>query len=172
MADAGPRPGTVERHDRRWAWRGAELAARLRVALGPLALRVEHLGTDAVAGKPVYDLQVSVRDLAEAATAFDRPLAELGLARTPSTGEADRMPPGRLDLPRRWAKRLWSRHTGAERITVHARVAGAPNERLALLLRDWFRAHPAAAPADLHDAALDLIVVTAEAWADRTGWTP
>jgi len=55
-------------------------------ALGSLALRVEHIGSTSIPGmaaKPVYDMQVSVRDLAEAADAFDAPLAALGLYRAP-----------------------------------------------------------------------------------------
>jgi GrpB-like predicted nucleotidyltransferase (UPF0157 family) len=159
----------VQAHDLRWAARGAELAARFAAALGPLAVRVEHIG---IAGTAVHDIQVSVRNLAEAAEAFDAPLAALGLTRAPH--EADDMPAGRLDPPQRWAKRLWCRRTGAERIDLHVRVAGAPNERLALLLRDWFRAHPAVAPlrTDVRDPLVDLLVVTAQAWADRTGWQP
>jgi dephospho-CoA kinase len=113
-----------------------------------------------------------VRSLAEATEAFDAPLAALGLTRAPC--EADDVPAGRIDPPTRWAKRLWSRRTGAERIDLHVRVAGSPNERLALLFRDWFRAHPAVAPirTDARDPLLDLLIVTAEAWADRTGWQP
>ena len=76
-------------------------------------------------------------------------------------------------------------------MNLHVRVAGSPNERLALLFRDWFRAHPEAVPAygdfklrladavasietytDVKDPVVDLIIVTAEAWADRTGWKP
>jgi GrpB-like predicted nucleotidyltransferase (UPF0157 family) len=159
----------VEAYDLRWAARGAELAIRLRAALGPLAVRVEHIG---IPGTAVHDVQASVRDLAEATEAFDAPLAALGLTRAPC--EADDVPAGRIDPPTRWAKRLWSRRTGAERIDLHVRVAGSPNERLALLFRDWFRAHPAVAPirTDARDPLLDLLIVTAEAWADRTGWQP
>jgi GrpB-like predicted nucleotidyltransferase (UPF0157 family) len=162
----------VEAYDLRGAARGAELATRLRAVLGPLAVRVEHLGGTATPGMAVYDMQASVRDLAEAAGAFDAPLAALGLTRAPC--EADHVPAGRIDPPQRWAKRLWSRRTGAERIDLHVRLAGSPNERLALLFRDWFRAHPAAVPirTDAQDPLMDLLIVTAEAWADRTGWRP
>jgi len=182
----------VEPYSRQWGERGAELAAEIATALGPLALRVEHIGSTSIPGmaaKPVYDLQVSVRDLAAAADAFDAPLAALGLHRAPY--EADHVPAGRLDPPERWAKRLWNRRTGGERMNLHVRVAGSPNERLALLFRDWFRAHPQAVPAygdfklrladavasietytDVKDPVVDLIIVTAEAWADRTGWQP
>jgi GrpB-like predicted nucleotidyltransferase (UPF0157 family) len=182
----------VEPYARQWGERGAELAGEIAAALGPLALRVEHIGSTSIPGmaaKPVYDMQVSVRDLAEAADAFDAPLAALGLYRAPY--EADHVPAGRLDPPERWAKRLWNRRTGGERMNLHVRVAGSPNERLALLFRDWFRAHPEAVPAygdfklrladavasmetytDVKDPVVDLIIVTAEAWADRTGWKP
>lgn len=182
----------VEPYDRQWAERGAELAAQVRAVLGPLALRVEHIGSTSIPGmaaKPVYDMQVSVRDLAAAADAFDAPLAALGLARAPY--EADHVPAGRHDPPERWAKRLWNRRSGGERMNLHMRVAGSPNERLALLFRDWFRAHPEAVPAygdfklrladavasietytDVKDPVVDLIIVTAEAWADRIGWRP
>jgi GrpB-like predicted nucleotidyltransferase (UPF0157 family) len=181
----------VEPPDRVWAARGAQLAGELRALLGPLALRVEHIGSTSIPGmaaKPVFDLQVSVPDLAAAAEAFDGPLATIGLHRRPY--ESDHVPAGRLDPPQRWAKRYWARsEPGTERVNLHARVAGSPNERLALLFRDWVRAHPAAVPAygefklrladavastetytDVKDPVVDLIIVTAEAWADRTGW--
>lgn len=180
----------VHPYDPAWAGRGAELAATLRAAMGPLALRVEHIGSTAVPGmaaKPGYDLQVSVTDLAGAAAAFDGPLAGLGLTR--SAYEQDHVPAGSDDPPERWAKRLWSRRE-AERLHLHCRRAGSPNERLALLFRDWFRAHPAAVPAyarfkqvlaatdvgieaytDVKDPVVDLVVGVAEEWAAATGWT-
>jgi GrpB-like predicted nucleotidyltransferase (UPF0157 family) len=192
MTVAAPRDIVVEPYDRQWAERGAELATQLRAVLGPLALRIEHIGSTSIPGmaaKPVFDMQVSVRDLAVAADEFDAPLAALGLARAPH--EADHVPAGRIDPPERWAKRAWTRSDGGERMNLHVRVAGSPNERLALLFRDWFRAHPEAVPAygdfklrlaeavasietytDVKDPVVDLIIVTAEAWADRTGWKP
>ena len=182
----------VEPYDTLWAERGAELAGEIAAALGPLALRVEHIGSTSIPGmaaKPVYDMQVSVRDLAEAAAAFDAPLAALGLYR--ALYEADHVPAGRLDPPERWAKRLWNRRTGDERMNLHVRVAGSPNERLALLFRDWFRAHPDAvagyaefkrrlaaavgdidAYTDIKDPVVDIVIAVAEDWAAATGWRP
>ena len=76
---------------------------------------------------------------------------------------------------------------------LHVRVAGAANQRYALLFRDYLRDHPAAAAAyaslktklseldpplepddytDVKDPACDLIIVAAEDWAERTGWRP
>jgi GrpB-like predicted nucleotidyltransferase (UPF0157 family) len=183
----------VTPYDTVWAERGPALAAGLRTALGPQALRVEHIGSTSVPGmaaKPVYDLQVSVSDLDSAAAAFAEPLTRLGFARWPY--DHDHVPAGRDDPRHRWAKRYWNRRVpGEEQINLHARVAGSPNERLALLFRDWFRAHPAAIPAyarfkeqlgtavgdvyvytDLKDPVVDLVIVAAEEWAAATGWRP
>ncbi|MER6301845.1 GrpB family protein [Kitasatospora sp. NPDC001539] len=70
-------------------------------------------------------------------------------------------------------------------------ACSAPNERLALLFRDWFRAHPEAVPAyprfksvlagtvhdtgvyaDVKDPVVDLVIPVAESWALATSWTP
>jgi GrpB-like predicted nucleotidyltransferase (UPF0157 family) len=85
-----------------------------------------------------------------------------------------------------WEKRLWrSPATTRRRVNVHVRVAGWPNQRYALLFRDYLRAHPRAAAAyaqlkralaerhagdpaaytELKDPACDLIVAAAEDWA-------
>ncbi|GAB7040141.1 MULTISPECIES: GrpB family protein [Catenuloplanes] len=184
----------VSPYDPAWATRGTALAGEVRAALGPLALRVEHIGSTSVPGmaaKPVFDLQVSVAvELDAAATAFDGPLAGLGLVRKPY--EQDHVPAGRDDPPARWAKRYWNRRVpGLDEINLHCRRTGSPNERLALLFRDWFRAHPAAIPAyarfkqqlaavvadvavytDLKDPVVDLVIVSAEQWAEATGWAP
>ncbi|MEV6850228.1 GrpB family protein [Actinoplanes sp. NPDC051411] len=179
-------------YDPAWRDRGVALAAEIRDALGPLAVRVEHIGSTSIPGmaaKPLYDLQVSVTDLEEAAAAFDKPLAGLGLGRRP--WERDHVPAGHDDPPSRWAKRLWSRSSPPEPVNLHCRVAGSPNERLALLFRDWFRAHELAIPAyarfkeslssavgddmdlytDVKDPVVDLVVAVAEEWAAVTGWT-
>lgn len=155
MSDApGPRPAVpvvVVAHDPAWQSQAAALLAELRGPLGPLALRAEHIGSTSIPGmaaKPVLDLQVSVADLDEAAGAFARPLAERGFERLPY--ERDHVPAGRDDDPARWAKRYWRRRgadagqEGALDVNLHVRRAGSPNERLALLFRDWFRAHPGA----------------------------
>jgi GrpB-like predicted nucleotidyltransferase (UPF0157 family) len=143
-----------------------------------------------MAAKRVFDLQVSVEDLDRAAGVFDRPLAERGFLRLPY--EQDHQPAGSDDPPARWAKRLWARrgHAG-EDANLHVRLRGAPNERLALLFRDWFRAHPEAVPSyarfkrvlaqhvrdvdtytDVKDPVVDLVVAVAEPWAAATAWTP
>jgi GrpB-like predicted nucleotidyltransferase (UPF0157 family) len=70
-------------------------------------------------------------------------------------------------------------------------VDGRPNQRYPLLFRDYLRSHEAAAAAyaavkrqlagltletgvyaDVKDPVCDLIMVSAEEWAVRTGWHP
>jgi GrpB-like predicted nucleotidyltransferase (UPF0157 family) len=180
-------------YDPAWATRAAALIAKLGSSLGPLALRFEHIGSTAVPGmaaKNVLDLQVSVADLGVSARVFDAPLLAEGFRRLPYG--RDHVPAGRDDDPARWSKRLWSRHQHSDGdANLHARVAGSPNERLALLFRDWLRAHPAAVPAyaafkatladavpnlaayaDVKDPVVDLVIAVAEPWASATGWTP
>ena len=76
-------------------------------------------------------------------------------------------------------------------MNVHVRAAGRPNQRYALLCRDFLRANPTAAEAyalfkqrlaaqgmeigayvDIKDPVFDLIMHAAESWAARTGWRP
>ncbi|MFE4055836.1 GrpB family protein [Streptomyces sp. NPDC059096] len=179
--------------DPAWAPRGAALTDGLHALLAPLALYVEHIGSTAVPGmaaKPVFDVQISVRDLHEAQDAFAGPLADQGFDLAPY--RQDHVPAGSDDDPARWTKRLWIRrgHTGPD-VNLHVRAAGSPNERLALLFRDWLRAHPEAVPAyarfkrvlagavpdlatyaDVKDPVVDLVVAVAEPWARATGWQP
>ncbi|MER5640192.1 GrpB family protein [Kitasatospora sp. NPDC002227] len=179
--------------DPAWAGRGRALAEGLRAALGPLVLRAEHIGSTAIPGmaaKEVFDLQLGVADLAEAERAFAGPLAEQGYELMPY--RHDHVPAGLDDDPERWTKRMWRRRgAAAPEVNLHVRLVGSPNERLALLFRDWFRAHPEAVPAyarfktvlagtvdevgvyaDVKDPVVDLVVVVAEQWAATTGWKP
>jgi GrpB-like predicted nucleotidyltransferase (UPF0157 family) len=192
LATQGPRAVVIDA-DPAWAQRAAALVARLSAALGPLALRIEHIGSTAIPGmaaKDVLDVQVSVADLDAAAEAFARPLAELRFVR--HAYHQDHVPAGSGDDLALWAKRYWNRRSHPEGdVNLHVRVAGSPNERLALLFRDWFRAHPAtvapyaqfkrvladAVPdietyVDVKDPVVDLVIGIAEEWAAATGWRP
>jgi GrpB-like predicted nucleotidyltransferase (UPF0157 family) len=176
-----------------WPARAASLIATLQDQLGARAERIEHIGSTAIPGmaaKDVLDLQISVMSLDDAAREFDQPLAALGFRRTPY--ERDHVPAGWPDDGREWIKRLWARrdHPDGD-VNLHVRLVGSPNERLALLFRDWFRAHPEAAPAyaafkrslaaavpdiatysDVKDPVVDLVITMAGTWASATGWQP
>jgi len=187
------KPVTLAPHDPAWGERAAVLVAALRASLGPLALRIDHIGSTAIAdmaAKDVLDLQVSVADLSDAAEAFDAPLQAHGFRRGPY--EHDHVPAGHDDDPARWSKRFWLRREHADGdANLHARVAGSPNERVALLFRDWMRAHPDAIAAygrfkeqladavgdlgtytDIKDSVVDLVIAAAEPWAAARGWEP
>jgi GrpB-like predicted nucleotidyltransferase (UPF0157 family) len=190
-SDSSSAPIVVDA-DPAWQSTGPALADELRALLAPLALRAEHIGSTAIPGmaaKPIFDLQVSVADLEQAERAFDGPLAGRGFQRRPYL--RDHVPAGLDDDPARWAKRMWFRRGQAgPDVNLHVRLAGSPNERLALLFRDWFRAHPEAVPAyarfksvlagtvpdvdvysDVKDPVVDLVITVAESWAARSGWT-
>jgi len=99
------------------------------------------------------------------------------------------VPPGAPDMPADWEKRMWARPHQAH---VHVREDGRPNQRYALLFRDYLRADAPAADAyakvkrmlALHmpddweayyavkDPACDLIWAGAQQWAQLTGWQP
>ncbi|MGH3304262.1 MAG: GrpB family protein [Streptosporangiaceae bacterium] len=180
-------------YDDCWPGRAAAELAGLRAALGPLVCHADHIGSTAVPGmaaKDILDLQLSVHDLDTAAAAFDAPLARLGYTRLGY--ERDHVPAGDGSDPALWAKRYWRRrdHPAGD-VNLHVRVAGSPNERLALLFRDWLRAHPLAVAAyarfkaelaravagldvytEVRDPVVDLVVVAAARWARDTAWQP
>src|SRR5215211_5698226 len=178
-------------YDPTWPDQFEQLAAALRRHLGDTVMGMDHIGSTAVPGlaaKDVIDLQVTVTDLADAdrlAPAFQR----TGYVATPY--RLDHRPAGDVSDPGLWEKRLWQSASGAgRRVNVHVRVAGWPNQRYALLFRDYLRAHPRAAAAyarlkrelarrlgddltsytEVKDPACDLIIVAAQDWA-ATGRT-
>lgn len=183
----------VVQYDTRWPDRAAAELAAIRAALGPLLVFADHIGSTAIPRMPakdVLDLQLSVRALAEAEDAFDSPLAALGYEGS-LYGE-DHVPAGDTSDPQLWTKRFWSRRGHPDgAVNLHVRVVGSPNERLALLFRDWLRAHPDAVPAygrfkltladavhdlgtytDIKDPVVDLVVAAADQWSRDTGWRP
>jgi GrpB-like predicted nucleotidyltransferase (UPF0157 family) len=168
------------------------LANKLGDGLGDLALRIDHIGSTSVPGLPakdVIDVQVIVGDLdcdpitrAMETLSFEHKNQEWNLR--------DHVPAGWTGDPARWAKLVFGPPPDARDSNVHVRVAGAPNERYALLFRDFLRAD---APARLawsrfksqlaehtdtlagygavKDPATDLLLAFAEGWAQDFGWT-
>ena len=174
-----------------WSAEFDAIASRLADALGTLAVRIEHIGSTSVPGLPaknVIDVQVSVASLELPAGVGDR-LAREGftLLAGPS---GDHVPCNAQSAPELWAKRYAKEADGARRVHVHIRRLGAPNERYALLFRDYLRASPAAAGSyalikqelaarhsddevayyAVKDPVCDLIIDAAELWAAATGW--
>ncbi|HZZ35781.1 MAG TPA: GrpB family protein [Caulobacteraceae bacterium] len=78
-------------HNPLWARAAEEEIARLRTALGPAALAIEHYGSTSVPGlmaKPIIDLQIGVADIALGLDFVD-PLTALGYDYAGSQGIPD-----------------------------------------------------------------------------------
>ena len=120
--------------------------AHLATALGALALRIDHIGSTSVPGlgaKDVIDIQVTV--LALSAEVASR-LVAAGYVRRDAITH-DHVPPGEDPSPALWAKLLFYEIPGTRRANIHVRSANQPNQRYALVFRDYLRQHPASAQA-------------------------
>lgn len=174
-----------------WIEEFAVLGHDLRVALGRLALRIDHIGSTAVPGlaaKDRIDIQVTVRKLEPAVEAA---LQGAGYRRVEWITQ-DHLPPSFAGSSSEWLK--WTFVPAADRrpANVHVRLAGRANQRYALLFRDYLRAFPPAAQTyeqiktvltkhhavdheayyEVKDPVCDLIIQAAERWADQSDWQP
>ncbi len=193
-------PPILESWSPRWAADAARLGARVASAFDGVPVRVDHIGSTAVPGlraKPIIDLQVGVRDLADADAAEQR-LGDAGFVNVqrivpdaPGVSRDNARCGGNQD---EWAKRLFASVDARARAIVHVRRVEASNARYALLFRDWLRADPEArdeyaalktALASAHrddrdfddyarakDHWFDRAQGEMEAWARATGWVP
>ncbi|WP_328418786.1 dephospho-CoA kinase [Micromonospora sp. NBC_00389] len=185
-------PGRVDPTgtDPNWPEQYARLAARIRHALAPADLRIDHIGSTAVPGlaaEDVIDVQVAVPSLADADGVLADRLANAGFPPVPGQWWDDPRPAG----SGRWEKRLHGSADPARPVRVHVRAAGSPGWRYALLMRDHLRADPDQRAAylllkrELVDAApdgtgsgtardpwFDEEYLRAEQWAAQTGWRP
>jgi len=165
-------------YDPAWPARFEALRDKLALALGPVALRIDHIGSTAVpslAAKAVIDIQVIVSNQADDASYMP------GLE---STG---------LGLRYRDPAASWSffRPMRPPRTHhVHVTSAGSPRERAQLLFVDYLRydagardayaalkyelaathANDRVAYTDAKTEFVTAVLEDAEAWAATTGW--
>lgn len=177
-----------------WPSEFSRLAARLQSAVGPLALRIDHIGSTAVPGlaaKDVIDIQITVAALDDAVRTALEGLGYMHIARI--TGDhppANTAAAYQLDSGNdQWRKWFFRAPADSRPTNTHVRLAGRANQRYPLLFRDYLRTHPAMATAygelkrrlaaelrapdtypDVKDPAVDLIYLAAEEWAATTGW--
>ena len=174
-----------------WPTEFEAIKSSLLEIVGALALRVDHIGSTSVPGlgaKDVIDIQVTVRALTSAVR--DK-LIEAGYHWFDAFTH-DHIPLGEDDDPRLWAKLTFSQPPGQRRANVHVHIQGNPNQRYALLFRDYRHAHPNSARTvelikrelvkrhaadedayyDIKDPVYDLIWDAAQDWARQTGWSP
>jgi dephospho-CoA kinase len=189
-----PRPPVspkIAGYDLTWPQQAERVLARVRAVSGEAARRADHIGSTAVPGLPakdVLDLQLTVSTLDEADTLAEL-LSDAGFPRLADDWFDDAQDGGEP-----WPKRL---HVGADpkrAVNLHVRSVETPAWRLALLFRDFVRAHPderddyrdvklrlaeahaadgnVAAYADEKQDWINAAFVRAEKWAETTGWTP
>lgn len=173
-----------------WPVEFGEIAAKLRLALGELALRIDHIGSTSVPGldaKDRIDIQVTVAALTPA---VQTALEQIGCTRNQRIS-GDHLPPGCTEQGQ-WTKWFFSPPKETRPLNLHVRVAGYPNQRYPLLFRDYLRTHSNAAEAyarvkkalahyhpddidaycEIKDPVCDLISQSAEVWAEETAWEP
>jgi GrpB-like predicted nucleotidyltransferase (UPF0157 family) len=173
MEPASP-PVVVAAADGRWPQMFSELGTRLRSALGAVALRIDHIGSTAVAGldaKPVIDVQISVAAL-EPVDRYRGGIEACGFVWRSGNPEL--------------TKRYFRERPGDRETHIHVRRAGSFDEQLPLLLRDYLRSHPEACreyaalkhrltrteTRTTYTEAKGPFLWAADAWAQGTGWEP
>lgn len=170
-------PVVLVDYDESWHRRFDSWKGRLQGVLGPVAQRVDHIGSTAVPGlsaKPVVDIQVSVDDI-EDEDSYRPAIESLG-----------------LQLRFRAPDRRFFRLPKGESRTVHVHVCQARSERESntLLFAAYLRTHPerrdayaalkrdlarrfACRRAEYLEGKEDLIAETislARQWAEKSGY--
>lgn len=173
--------------DPSWQAQAERLIARLAVACGSVAARIDHIGSTAIPGldaKDVIDIQITVASL-EAADSLAEPLRLIGFPRLEHITSDSPKPAygigGEAD-PAVWEKRIHGAADPGRTANVHIRVDGWPAQQFALVFRDWLRAEPAATAeyveikkvADAaaageteYQAAIEAYLNVKEPWFDR-----
>jgi Uncharacterized conserved protein len=167
-------------YDADWPKQFRHLAEGMRQAFGPVAIRIDHIGSTAIPGlaaKPIIDIQVSVADF-EPLDLYRLPLEELGYVFRAQNPEL--------------TKRYFRESPGSPRTHVHVRRAGSWAEQFSLLFRDYLRLHTEEAQRyeqikrDLADQYRDdrhgytdakqpfiwELMGRADRWSQEVGWSP
>ncbi|GAA3048582.1 dephospho-CoA kinase [Actinokineospora globicatena] len=172
-------------YDLTWPAQAERLLARLRLAVGPAALRVDHIGSTSVPGlaaKDILDFQVVVPTLDDS---LAEPLSAAGFPRAHGFDSDIGHPPGSPETPKHV-------HVGVDPgrwANVHVRAQDSPFARISLLFPAWLRADDSAraeyaqvkrglagqhanipAYGDAKEPWFDGAIQRAERWAAATGW--
>lgn len=190
-----PRSPVIAPYDAEWPAQAERAVARVRLAAGEKAVRVDHIGSTSVPGlaaKDVVDLQLTVSTLDDADAIADA-LSDAGFPR--ASGEWwDNAHGPAAGGARRWVKRMHYGADPARPINLHVRSTENAEWRQSLLFPAWLRDNPDERDAyenlkrklaRVHDGdgsvdgyaedKTEWIAAACErarAWAERTGWTP
>ena len=179
----------IETYKPEWPAEFEKIRDDLHHTLGPLALQIDHIGSTSVPGlgaKDIIDIQVTVATLVDEIQ--DR-LKTAGYTHKPYY--ADHVPAGEDSDKSLWEKIYFVERPHQRPTHIHIRKLGNPNQRYALLFRDYLRAHPKSVktlelikrelaryfPADwdayydIKDPVYDLIWDAAQDWAENSGWS-
>ena len=167
-------------YDPEWPLLFSQLGSRLREALGPTALRIDHIGSTSImdlAAKPILDVQISVAEF-DPLDLYRLPLEKLGYVFRAANPEL--------------TKRYFREQPGEQRTHIHVRRAGSWAEQFALLFRDYMRGHDEDVQAyaklkydlaekyqtdrhrytDAKEPWIWEIMKKADRWSQETGWEP
>ena len=181
----------ISPYNPKWPEEFESIKSSLQAILGDLALRIDHIGSTSVPGlgaKDVIDIQITVKALDDQ---IRRKLSQAGYQDW-GTIAHDHIPQGEKDNPKLWEKFFFNQPEGQRPANIHIRVAGNPNQRYALLFRDYLRAHPNSAKSiellkreiakrhghdgeaynETKEPAYDLIWDAALEWSRYTDWRP
>ncbi|MGB3827762.1 MAG: dephospho-CoA kinase [Ornithinimicrobium sp.] len=181
----------IRESDPTWPAQAERIIARLRRALGEVAVAIEHVGSTAVAGMPAkdeIDLQVAVRALADLdGEQIQHDAAAAGFIALPGPAwdRAHERGPDEVT-----PKRFLAGADPQRVVHIHVRDVEGVARRRALMFRDWLRADPSAREdyAGLKRSLLEADLTSTEyaqakepwcaeafgrarAWASSTGWS-
>jgi GrpB-like predicted nucleotidyltransferase (UPF0157 family) len=182
---------TIVPYDTSWPAAFIAIGRPLRMALGELALRIDHIGSTSVPGlaaKDVIDVQVTLKDFSCTPQLLTA-LGSLGYTLVPDI-TTDHVPPLYQGPGMDWEKRYFRAPANQRPTHLHVRALGRPNQRYPLLFRDYLRVHPLASAAyaqikislsklhpddvdfyyEIKDPLCDIVIDAAEDWARTTGW--
>ncbi|MER7250672.1 GrpB family protein [Kribbella sp. NPDC000426] len=173
-------------YDPAWPAEFSYLAGRLRAAVGESAVAVDHVGSTSVPGlaaKNCIDAQIRVAELSADLVEL---MENAGFRRRPEEWNRVEVSNGQ-----RCEKLVFAPPIGERATNIHVRLINGPNTRYALLFRDYLRADETARQAwgafkqrlaqsapDIFDygqikaPATEILMLSAEHWALRTGWNP
>jgi GrpB-like predicted nucleotidyltransferase (UPF0157 family) len=177
----------VMAYDDRWPGEFIVLAQRIQSALGPLAVRVSHVGSTSVPGlaaKDCIDVLVEVRALTE--EPISGRFEEIGFRLRPEPwNHVEAIPGGQCP------KLVFAPPEGQRASNIHVLEAAGEAARRKLLFRDFLRSHDTARDswsdfkqrlvviaADLYEygqakaGPTEILMIAAESWALQTRWAP